>query len=158
MSSSENEVRLFVAQQREGRRLVAFKTVAAVASVEVRRSGELPGVTVSVTVRATLKFDLEQCVLAFGNMALGALHPGMSALQRIRADCMFLHGECRRFPSIQVVAGGTLSMIRPFRKLPVVRIGLVTVHALFKSHRLFKVATCVALSAVDGDVLSNQWK
>ena len=49
-------------------------------------------------------------------------------------------------------------MIRPFGKLPIVRIGLVTVHALGKDHRFFEVPIGVALGAVHVDVLSLERK
>lgn len=78
--SSQYEVRLFVFGERKCGWRVSLKIVAAVASVEVRRGGELPGVTVAVAIGTALKLDLEQCVLALGNMALVTAHACMSAL------------------------------------------------------------------------------
>ncbi len=51
-------------------RAVAFRRVAALAGVEVRRSGELAGVAVAVAIGAMLKLELVQRVFALGNMAL----------------------------------------------------------------------------------------
>jgi hypothetical protein len=80
MASRKKKARFLVAQKREGRRFVAFKIVAAVTSIEVRRIGKLPGVTIAVTVRAPFKFNLKKRSLALRNVALSAFQPGVSAL------------------------------------------------------------------------------
>ena len=83
VSVGEREVGFFVTSQRERRGLVGFQIVAALASIEIRRSRELPSMLIAVAVGAVLEFDLEQCVFAPGNVALRALQPGMPTLQRI---------------------------------------------------------------------------
>jgi hypothetical protein len=80
VASGENEARFPVAQKRERRRFVAFKIVATVTSIEVRRIGELPGVTIAMTVRAPFKFNLEKRSLAPRDVALSAFQPGVPAL------------------------------------------------------------------------------
>ena len=73
MTAGQSKPSLLVLGQRKRGRLVAFETVAAVAGVEVRRRCKLSCVLVRVALDAAVKFDFEQSVFAFGNMALGAL-------------------------------------------------------------------------------------
>ena len=140
-----------MAHQREGGWFVCFEVVAAVASVEVGRCGKLPGVAVRVAIGAALKLDPEQRVLALGNVALRAFHPGVSALQRICTRSVFLHREGGRLPPVQVVTGGALPAIGPFSKLPVMRIGLVAIHALAQRPGLLEVTVGMALGAIQGE-------
>jgi hypothetical protein len=56
------------------------------------------------------------------------------------------------------MAGRAFTLIRPHSELPIMRIGLVTIHALLKSQRLLKVAIDVALGAIYADVLSFERK
>jgi len=154
--SSQDEMRLFVASQGEGRGLVTFKIVALVASVEIRCRRELPGMLIAVAVGAALELDFEQSIFALGNVALITLHPRMSSLQRIGRGRMVLHCELRRFPSIHGMTRGTLGAGRPLGELALVWVGFVAVHALLKSQRLFEIPTAVTLNAVDRDVLSEQ--
>lgn len=145
-----------MAHQREGGWFVCFEVVAAVASVEEGRCGKLPGVAVRVAIGAALKLDPEQRVLALGNVALRAFHPRVSALQRICTRSVFLHREGGRLPPVQVVTGGALPAIGPFSKLPVMRIGLVAIHALRKDQRLLEVTVGMALGAIQGEMFSLQ--
>jgi len=59
VSVGEHKVGVFMTSQRECRWLVAFEIVAAVASVEIRRSRELAIMLVAVAVSAALKLDFE---------------------------------------------------------------------------------------------------
>lgn len=83
VSVGERKVSFFMSSQRERRWLVGFEIVAAVASVEIRRSRELPGMLVAVAVGAVLEFHFEHGVFTLGNVALRALQPGVPSLQRI---------------------------------------------------------------------------
>jgi hypothetical protein len=56
------------------------------------------------------------------------------------------------------MAGRAFTLIRPLSELPIMRIGLVTIHAPLKSQRLLKVAIEVALSAIHSDVFSFKRK
>jgi hypothetical protein len=69
-----------MARESKSRRLVAFNVVATITSIEIRRSGELPGMTITVTVHAPLKFDFEKGSLALRDVALSAFQPGVPAL------------------------------------------------------------------------------
>jgi hypothetical protein len=80
VASRKKKARFPVAQKRERRRFVAFKIVATVTSIEVRRIGELPGVTIAMTVRAPFKFNFEDRSLAFRDVALSAFQTGVPTL------------------------------------------------------------------------------
>jgi hypothetical protein len=56
------------------------------------------------------------------------------------------------------MAGRAFTLIRPLSELPIMQIGLVTIHALLKSQRLLKVAIEVALSAIHSDVFPFERK
>lgn len=156
VSAGKNELRFFVARKGKSGGLVAFQTVAAVTSVEVRRCGKLSGVTVAVAIRATIELHLEQRVLALGNMALGALHVRVPPFQGISTRSVFGHGEGRRLPPAHLVARGALPVIRPLRELPIMRIRFVAIHARGKGQRLFEIAVGVAPCAVHAEMLSFQ--
>ena len=111
---------------------------------------------VAVTVGTALKLDLEQRVLAFRDMALRAFQTRMPALQRIRAGGVFLHGKRRGLPALHVVAGSALPAVRTLGELPVVRIGLVAVHALLEYQGLFEISVRVALGTIHSRVLALQ--
>lgn len=57
--SGEHEVCLFVLRQSKRGRFVAFKIVAAIARVQVRRRSELSGVAVAMAIRAGGELDFE---------------------------------------------------------------------------------------------------
>lgn len=82
----------------------------------------------------------------------------MPTLQRIRAGRVFLDGEGRRLPALQVMARGAFSPVGTFRKLAAVRIGLVAIHALGEGQRLLKVASGMALGAIDRRMSAEQRK
>ncbi len=111
---------------------------------------------IGVAVGAALELDLEQRVLPFRDMALRALEPRVPALQRVRARSVLFHRERRGLPSLHGVAGRALAAVRTLGELPVVRIGLVAIHALRESHRLLEISTRMALRAIDADVLAFQ--
>lgn len=54
------------------------------------------------------------------------------------------------------MAGGALSAVGALRELPIVRIGLVAVHALLERKRLFEVSVGVALGTIHANVLAFQ--
>jgi uncharacterized integral membrane protein len=56
------------------------------------------------------------------------------------------------------MARRAFALIRPLGELPIMRIGLVTIHALLKCQWLLKVAIEVALSAIHADMLSLKRK
>jgi len=125
--AGQRELRLLVLGQGERRRLVSLEIVALIAGVEVGRRDKLPGVLILVARCALIKLDFEKRVLAFGDMALVAVHTGMPAFQRIRAGDVIFHSECRRLPALYSVAGEALASSVTLGKLAIVRIGLVAV-------------------------------
>lgn len=158
VAAGQNEARLFVEHESEGGWAVAIQSVATLAGVEVRRGGELSSVAVAVAIGAMLKLDLKLCVFALGKMALIAAHSGMSALQRISAGRVVLHGKRRRLPSVDSVARGALALIGARGELAFVRVGLVAICALCKHQRLLEVAARVALGTLNARMLSFQRK
>ena len=56
------------------------------------------------------------------------------------------------------MAGGALSALGALRELPIVRIGLVAVHAFLERERPFEVSVGVALGAIDAGVLAFERK
>src|SRR5512133_3559603 len=103
--------------------------MATLASVQIRSSGKLPHMLVTVAISATLKLDFKQRVFAFGDMAAFALNRGMFALQRVGGRRVFLDCELARLEPLDGVAGRTLTLVDPRRELTIVRVRLVTVHA-----------------------------
>ena len=91
-------------------------------------------------------------------MALRALQASVATLQGIRRRRMFLNREIRGLPALHRVARRALSLIGALGKLALVRIRLVTVHALREYERFFEVAVRMTLSAVHSDVLPLERK
>lgn len=147
MSAGQHESCLLVSVQAESRRFVCLDRMTTVTRIEIRSGSELPRVLIRVAIGAAVELDLEQRVFSPRNMALGALHPCMSALERIRAGRMLFHGECRGAPSLHGVTGRALDPSSTFLELSLVRIGLVAIGAVGKCQRLFEIAICVALFA-----------
>jgi len=154
VAARQHESGLLVPGQRECRGLVSLKIMATIAGVKVRRGCELSGVLVAVTVRTAVELDFEKSVLPLRRVALCAFEAGMSALQGIRAQGVFLHREGGRLPSFDRMTGGALASVRALGELPVVRIGLVAIHALREDKRLLEVSTGMALGTVDRNVLA----
>lgn len=72
-----------MARQRERGRTIGLNRMAALARIEIRRSSELTGVLVFVTVGAVLKLHFEHSVGSARNVAFFASDFRMRALQRI---------------------------------------------------------------------------
>ena len=158
MPAGEREMRLLVLGQGERGWLVSLERMAAIASVEVRCRGKLPRMLIGMAIGAVREFNLEQCVFPLRDVTLSTFQASMSALQRIGAGGVFLHREGRRFPSLHGVAGGAFYAARTLGELAVMRIGLVTIHALLEYQRFFKVSVGVALGAIHGLVLAFEGK
>lgn len=56
------------------------------------------------------------------------------------------------------MAGGALAAVSALGKLPVVRIGLVAIHALLERQGLLEISIGMALSAFDAGMLAFQRK
>lgn len=152
----EQEARFLVTRQRKRGWLVTLQIVAAVTSIEIWRGGKLTGMPIAVAIGAALEFDFEYRFLSPRNVALCALQPGMSALQRICTQGVLFHRKCRWLPAIDGMAGRTLSTISPLAELAMMRIVVVAVHALGEDHRLLEVAVGVTTNAVHGRVFAQQ--
>ena len=126
-------------------------------TVLVRGFRELPVMSVLVAIFALRKFDFINCIRSRGNVAFGAFDAGVLAQQRIRGCGMFLHAKRTRDPSALRVTFRAFSLTRATYKLPLMRIGIMAIHALRVRHRSLEIGVCVAARASDGLVLSQQW-
>jgi hypothetical protein len=113
---------------------------------------------VGVTVGAMRECDLEPRVRPFRNVALSAFEFRMLALQWIGSSGMVLQTELGGFPAIDRVARPALPAISTLRKLSVVRVGSVAVHACLERKQPLKVSTAVALHTAHIGVFSCQWE
>ena len=146
-------MRLLVPDHRKGRRLVSLDIVAAVAGIEIRCRGKLLGVPIAVAIGAALEFHFENSVTSLRDVALGTLEPRVTALQRIRSQCVLFHRESRGLPPLNLVARLTFATVRPLLELAFMWIGFVAVHALGEGQWLFEIAIGVALGAVHAGML-----
>jgi len=109
--------------------------------------------SIGMAIGAALKLDFIQGVLALRNVALHALQPRVTALQRVVGRSVFFHGEKGRLPSLHVVAGRALTAILTLDELTVMSI-LVAIRALLEWDLLLEIAVGVALGAIDAEVLA----
>lgn len=138
--------------------LVSLQIVAPLTAIEVWRGRKLSRVLVGVAVSAALELDFEQSVCALGDVAPGARHHGVSALQGIRRRGVVFHGEGRRLESLDRVTGTALATLRAFGKLSLVRVRLVTIRALLEHQRLLEISTRVALRTFHRGMFAQQRK
>lgn len=156
VAARKGESGFLMTRQRKGGWPIRLQIVAALTGVEVRCSGKLSRMFVTVAVSAALELDFELRILAPGNVAAGALHDGVSTLQGIRRSAMVFYCERGWLEPIHGMARGTLAAVTPLGKLAGMRIGPVTVHALLKNQRLLKISSGVALRAFDSGMFSQQ--
>jgi hypothetical protein len=156
VAASQDELGRFVSYQRKRGRFIPLQVMAALTAVEVWRRSKLSRMLVGMAVGATLELDLELCVFAFRDVASGALHHGVSALQRIGGGSVILYSECRRLETVDGMAGSALAASRTLGKLTLVRVGLVTIRAPLKGKRLFEISARVALRTFHGRMFAQQ--
>jgi hypothetical protein len=111
---------------------------------------------VHVTIGTVLELYLEKRVFAFANVATRALHRRMPALQGIGRGRVILYGKCRGLESIDGMAGGALATTRSPGELSLVRVRLMTVHALLKGERFFEISIRVTLRTFHTGMLAQQ--
>lgn len=135
---------LLVPAQRKRGGLVSLQRVAALASIKVGSRRELPIVLILMAISTELKLDLEKRVFAFGDMTLGAFHAEVLPFERIGRGGVKFCRKRRRLEALHCVTGCALRASGPLGELAVVRVGLVTVHALRECDRLLKISSRVA--------------
>src|SRR5512143_661813 len=138
-----------MSRQRECRRLVALPVMTVFAFVEVGRGTKLRLVLIAMAIRTALKFDLELSLFSFWNVALRAFERRVLALQRIQSRCVLLDRELGGLPPFHRVACGTFTAIRTFRKLSLVRVGFMAIHAFPENERLLEISIQMALPATN---------
>lgn len=131
--------------------------VALLATIVVRRRGELPIVWVLVAFGALREGDLISRRRARRHVAFRAFNLRVLALQRIGRGGMFLHSECCGFPAIDHMARRAFSLVPARAKLPAMLV-LVAIHAFGEGHRLLEIRIGVALGALNVGVFAQQGK
>ena len=141
--------------QGEGGGLPVGHGMAFFTLVQIRGPGELAIVVIFMAIRALGEFNLVDSCSAFIDVALGALHGEVLSLQRIVGGVVIFCQERRWLERIHRMAGLALDAFRPLGKLPVVRIGQVTVCALGEGNFLLEIAALVTRPAVHRGVLAE---
>ncbi len=93
MSARQRKLRVAMLRDGEEGPVEVLDRVAALATVLVRRSGELAIVRVLVAIRARSELHFVDGVLSGWNMALRALHTNVLSLQRIPRCRMLFHAK-----------------------------------------------------------------
>ena len=94
VAPGQNKAGVLVSLQREGGGLETLHRMAFLALVQIRGCGELAIVPILVAVGTFLELNLVERVLPFGNVALGARHSEVLAVQRIVARRMVFGRKC----------------------------------------------------------------
>jgi hypothetical protein len=140
--------------QREGGGLESLVAMTAFTAIVVRRAAELTPVDVLVTSGAGNVLNSINHSVCIRNMTLGARHIDVSRLERKTRCGVLRDAEGRGLEAVHSVTGRAIFGIRPPGKLSFVRISLMAICALGKSHWLFEVCSPVAGIAWHVDVLS----
>jgi len=156
VTARQNKPGLLMPGQRKGRRLVSIQGVALIAGIEIRRGRELRSVLIGVAIGAAIKFDFEQRVLPFRDVALVTFHMRVPSLQGISTGGVILDRECGRFETLHGMARRAFDSARSLHKLTIVRIGMVTVGALGECHRFLEISVRVALRTINRRVFAFQ--
>lgn len=146
--TGQRKMSLLMLGECKGGRLVSLQVVAFIAGIEIWGGGKLTGMAVLVAIGAEGKLHPVESVFALGNVALGAFHLGVTALQRVLGGSVLLDREKGRLPALHVMARGALAFVRALGELPVVSV-LVAIRTFRERDRLFEVAIGVALAATD---------
>ena len=147
VSSGERKLRLIVSRQAEVGWLKPPDGMAVLASVLMRRCGELPLVYVRMAGDTKGVLYLEDRINALGDMALRTGHVSVLSFQRVVCDHMTRDSEKRRFESFYIVTIGAFAASRPMFELPSMRVRSVAVGAFLVRHWRFEIASPMTLLA-----------
>ena len=142
--------------KRKRRGLHALESVATFTLVEIRSRHKLAIVLIFVAIGALLKLNLEERVFAFGNMALRALDREVFSFELVSRGGVIFRRKRRRLETFHGMAGRAFNARGPLGELAVVRIRMVTIHALGEGDRLFEISARVAARTIHGGVLALQ--
>lgn len=152
----KHETRLPVLRDRECRTMKIFYRMAVLATIQVRRRGELPVVGVLVAIQALRELHLVKGIFTCRSVAFFTGNARVLSFQRIVRIGMFFHTKLRRFPAIYCMALLAFTFAGPGLELALVGIGGVTVRALRERHGTLEITRSVAFAAADLDVHSQQ--
>lgn len=156
VSAGEREAGLAMLGDGESGAVEIGDGVAGFAAIVPGSGGELVVVRILVAIGAGFEFHFIDGVLAGRNMALGAIHLGVLALEGIGGSVMQFDGEERGLPAFNVVALGTFALLSARGELALVRIRLVAIGTMRVDERLLEVTIEVAGRAGDLGVLAEQ--
>jgi|SRR5882672_4218796 len=139
VSAQQWESRISMHRDRKFRPVKIVYRMTVFTKVLVGSLCELPVMGVLVTIHALRKFDFENRIRPGGYMALAALHACVLAQERIRGCSMFLHAEQGRRPPAHRVTLRAFPFTRTSLELPLVRIGIVAIHALRVRHPCLEI-------------------
>src|SRR6267142_401356 len=126
------------------------------ATIQVRRRGELPVVGVLVAIQALRELHLVKGIFTRRSVAFFTGNARMLSFQRIVRIRMFFHTKLIRFPAIYCMALLAFTFAGSGLELALVGIGGVTVRALRERQGTLEIACSVAFAAADLDVHSQQ--
>jgi len=106
-----------------------FNRMAVLATIQVRRRGELPVVGVLVAIQALRELHLVKGIFTCRSVAFFTGNARMLSFQRIVRIGMFFHTKLRRLPAIYCMALLAFTFAGPGLELALVGIGGVTVRA-----------------------------
>ncbi len=152
----KHETRVSVLRDRECRTMKILYGMAVLATILVRRRGELPVVGVLVAIQALRELHLVKGVLTRRKVAFFTCNAGMLSLQWIVRCRMFFHAKLRRFPAIYCMALRAFALAGPGLELTLMGIESVTVHAMRERQGALEIARSVAFAAADLDVHPQQ--
>ena len=158
VATFEREASLLVPRERESRWPVTLHGVAALATVQQRRPGELSSVLVRVTVQALRELGVILRPFALRQVALCAGDDDVPPFQGIFRRRVLANSKPRRLEPFDGVAGGALSAVRPSAELSAMRVRRVAIHTLLVGYRFLEISAHVAPAAPHRGMFSKQRK
>ena len=156
MGPGEREAALHVACQGKSGRLESLHVVAGLAPVVLWRVRKLAFVDIRVAYDAGIALEHEDGVGTVRHVALAANDCRMLVFQRKLGRLMYGDGESGRLETSDLMTTRAFSLVGACRKLTLVIVLSVTIHALRVCHRSLEIVVCVAFLAGDGHMLSFQ--
>jgi hypothetical protein len=131
--------------------------VAVLATILVRRGGELFVVRVLVAIHAGREFHFVYRVFSRGCMAFLTGNYGVFSFERIMRGGVFLHTEFRRLPTVYRMAFRAFAFAGSRLELALVRIRGMAIRALGECHRALEISTGMTTGAIHFEVHAKKW-
>ena len=152
----EHEACVLVLCNRERGAMKVLYGVAILATVLVRRGGELLVMRILVAIRTRSELHFVDRILTSGRVTFVTSYCGMFTFQRIVRSRVFFNAKLRWLPAFDGMAFRTLSLARPRLELTLVRIGGMAIRALSKGQLLLEIASAMAIAAGNFHMRSQQ--